>query len=258
MAYKQTKRKGKTGDVIIVDYGQLWKNQLLRCLGIQKLTVPETAKILKCTPWVVCYQKKKAGIHRKNEYTSVTRRYDPEIGPENYFKAQVLKLCEQHDEVTISILRKNIPGAYHYFKNHDFSWLRERIVYERNLAIERKCDEELLVKVKKAVKTIRKGGDAERRLTIGYIAGIAKVREAELKNANSKRPLTRAFLDSVLESRAEWLRKRITMIYQNKKVAGTPLSIDDIVYELGIKQQTYIRNENLIKEVINELNSKNE
>lgn len=258
MIYKQVKRKGKTGDILIVDYGPVWKDELLCCLGTEKMTIAEAAEVLKCEPHVVRWQKKRMGLSRKREYLKAPRRYDDEIGAESYYKSQVLELCAQYNEVTIALLREHAPGAYSYFSKHDFSWLRERMVYEKDCASQRGYDRKLLKKIQGAVEQIRKGGDVEKRLTIGYIANVVGVKENELRNAAQKRPLTKTFLDTVIESRTDWLRRRITMIWQNQKQAGMPLSLADVKREMSIKPNTYVEYKNLIEELVNELNGKNE
>lgn len=90
MLYKQVKCKGKTEDILIVDYGYIWKDELLRCLGVEKMSVLEAAEVSQCNSQVVSWQKKKLVLCKKREYTIKLRRYDVKIGAENYYKAQVL------------------------------------------------------------------------------------------------------------------------------------------------------------------------
>jgi hypothetical protein len=65
MIYKRLKRKGKTGDIIIVDYGHLWKERMLHCLGTKKMTITETAEVLRCDSHTVSWQKKALGLTKK-------------------------------------------------------------------------------------------------------------------------------------------------------------------------------------------------
>jgi hypothetical protein len=257
MVYRQLKRKGKTGNCVIVDYGPVWKSELVRCLGTEKMTAPQAAEVLKCKEHVVSWQKKKMGLCKKHECSRAQRRYDPEIGSDNYYKAQVLKLCEEYEEVTIALLNERAPGAYSYFSKHDFSWLRERIVYERDSARQKEYEQDLLKRVKEAVAQIKESGNNNKQLTRGYLASVAGIRESQLACTEWTRPLLKAYLDTVIESREEWLRRRIVMIWEKQKLRGKPIALADIKREMSLKPNTYIKYKELIEELIDELNTRN-
>jgi hypothetical protein len=256
MVYKQRRRKGKTGQILIVEYGHLWKTELLRLLGTEKMTIPEAAEILKCPPSTIGWQKKKMGLTRSAAYVRNPRPYGPDDEPERYYKKQVLKLCKEYDEVTLALLRQHAPGAYSYFAKHDFSWLREHMVYEKDCAIQRQQDHEILKKVQSAYDQIRKGGDSEKRITRGYIAKVAGIDESALTNGALKRPQTKAFVDSVIESKEDWLRRRIIAIWEKKN--GVPISLADVKREMSLKPNTFIKYKDFLKELMDELNDKTE
>ena len=211
MLYKQIKRKGKTGDVFIVDYGPAWKDKLLRCLGTEKMTVPETAEVLKCNPHIVSWQKKKLGISKEQGYLKSPRRYDPEIGAEAYYKAQVIDVCNRYGEVTFALLREHAPGAYSYFAKHDFSWLRRRMIYERDRIFQKKHDQDLQKTIQNVVEGIKKGGDPKRRLTVGYIASVAGVKESVLRSSAQKRPQTHNVIN-LREKKAVRIKKAVCFL----------------------------------------------
>ena len=244
--YKRVKRKGRTGGVIIVDYGEIWKNELIRCVSAAEMSNQETAEILKCHPNVVKWQRKKLGLTRKEMYG--------EPKDAEFFKAQVLKVREQHSEATFSMLRQFAPGAYSYLSKRDPEWLRGHLIHESERAGNLAIDRQLLEQVKIAVEWIKKNGDERRRITCGYIARVAGVREEVLRYTSLKRPQTKVFLDTVLESKEDWLRRRITMIWQNQKETGRSLSFADVKRELSIKHNTYSMYKILIEELIDELN----
>lgn len=254
MLYKQTKRKGRTGQALIVDYGHLWETKMLHLLGTENMTVPEAAKIMKCAPHVILGQKKKMNISKNPDYMSNPRRYGPNVEPESYYRKQVLKLCEEYDEVTLALLRQHAPGAYSYFFKHDFSWLRKHMVYERDRVVQRQQDQEILRKVQSAYAQIMKEGDSEKRITRGYIAKIAGINETTLSNGALKRPQTKAFIDSVIESKPDWLRRRIIAIWEKKN--GSPISLVDVKREMSLKPNTYIKYKDFMKELMDELNDK--
>jgi hypothetical protein len=256
MIYKRTKRKGQTGNIMIVDYGNFWRAEFLRLLGTEKRTIPEAATILKRPAHLVGWQKKKMGLTKNTAYGKRVCRYGPDVNAETYYKEQVLKLCEEYDEVTLAILNQYAPGAYSYFSKHDFSWLRERMVYERDRVAHREYDRKLLKKIQKAVEQIQKGGDDERRITVGYIAKIAGVNETEVRYRLQKRSKTNAFLSRAVETKEAWLRRRITAIWQNKH--DNFISLADVKREMSLKPNTFIKYKNFLKELMNELNDKTE
>lgn len=256
MLYKQTKRKGKTGQVLIVDYGPLWETKLLHLLGTKKMTMPEAAKIMKCAPHVIGWQKKKMGLTKSPAFVRKPLRYGSDVKPKSYYKKQVLELCEEYDEVTLALLRKHAPRAYSYFYKHDFSWLREHMMYERDRAVQRQQDQEILRKVQSAYEQIMKGGDSDRRITRGYIAKIAGIDESTLRNGALKRPQTKAFIDCIIESKEDWLGRRITAIWEEKN--GSPISIADVKRVMSLKSNTYVKYKDFMKELMDELSGKTE
>jgi len=168
----------------------------------------------------------------------------------------VLELCQKHSEVTLALLREHAPGVYSYFSKHDFSWLRSHIVYELDMTCQHQYDQDLLKKLQGAVNRIKKEGDDKRQLTKGFIATVAGLKESHLNYVTQKTPLTKAFLQTVIETRSEWLYRRITMIWQSQKQIGKPLALTDVKREMSIKSNTYVKYRNLIEELINELNGK--
>jgi hypothetical protein len=181
-----------------------------------------------------------------------------EVGAESYYKKKVLEVCSKFEEVTIALLREHAPGAYEYFAKHDFTWLRSRIVYERDLMKQRQYDEELLKKLQCAAEHIKStGGNKKRRLTKGYIVTVAGFGYDFLAYTAEKTPFTKAFLESTVESKEDWLRRRISMIWQNQKQKGKLLSLTDIRREMSLKPNTYVKYKIFIEELIDELNNKN-
>lgn len=130
MIYKKTKRRKNDGELIIVEYRQLWVDELKRCLGKEKMTEQQTAEVLRCEVHTIHFQKKKLGLSLKREYTRQPLRYDTKIGGDAFYKAQVLDLLDKHQEVSFIMLRQFAPGAYSYLSKHDKEWLREHLTHE--------------------------------------------------------------------------------------------------------------------------------
>jgi uncharacterized C2H2 Zn-finger protein len=254
MVYKQIRRTRKTGAPIIVDYGHLWKNVLSRCTVDDKMTVEETAGVLKCEPHIVSFQRRKIGIVGNQKHT----RKPPDLTKKSEFlsfhKAIVLRINDQNQGVTFSMLRDNAPGTYAYLSKRDPEWLREHLIRESERPHCIEADRLLLERIKAAVDWIRNEGDWCRRITRGYIASVAGVHENDLKPALFKRHQITLFLDAVIESKEEWLRRRFAGIWENQKENGKLLALADIRREMRLKPNTYVKHKDYIKELIDELN----
>ena len=254
MLYKQTKHRRNDGEPIVVEYGQLWVDELKRCLGKEKMTEQQTADVLKCEVHIVHFHRKKLGLSKMREYIRQPLRYDAETGGEAFYKAQVLDLFEKHQEVTFTLLRELAPGAYSYLSKHHKDWLHERLTHEHKRTHMQDADKILLEQVRSAVNWIKTHGDENRRLTIGYIADVAEVAYHELVYSKAKRPLTKAYIESVVESKENWLRRRIIAIWKSKE-ENELITINDIRNHMYIKQNAYIKYGSYIEDLMSELNS---
>jgi hypothetical protein len=256
MLYKRIKKREGYIDAIIVDYGFLWKDKLKRCLGVDKMTISEAAETLNCSPHIIPWQKKKLGINT-NDYLKKPRNFDAETGAEAHYKSLILELCKQNEAVTPQYLKNHYPAAYSYFCINDFAWLRAHVVYEKDLECWREQDRDLLKQIQEAIEHI-KSGDNKRHLTPAYIARIAGV-NGRLLNTPQRRPLTKAYINEVTESREDWLRRRIIMLCHNRKERGFRITTFAMVKRnLSLKPNTYVTHKKLIEEVLREQNLENE
>ena len=254
MVYKQRYWRKQLSKLYIVEYGELWINKMIQCLRDEKLDIPTTAGVLKCKPHVVNWQMRKLGINGNPEYLKKARKHDKKMKAEAYYKAQVLTLCEQYDEVTSIILRRYALGAYKYLYKFDLDWLHEHMTLEANSKSQRDEDIEMLRRVQNAMTTICSNEMPKRQITPGFIAVTARYEEPALHYLADKRPLTKAYIESVVESRTEWLRRRISGIAKERRIFGEKISIADIKREMSLKPNTFVKYEIFLKELIDELN----
>jgi hypothetical protein len=253
MVYKQRYWRNQLSPLYIVEYGDIWIDRMRRCLRDEMLSVPTTAKILKCKPNVVKHQMKKLGILGDPAYTRQPRTYG-DMGAVAFYRAQVSALCEKYDEVTSDILKQSAPNAYKYLYKFDLDWLHEHMTLKAHSKRQRDEDVEMLERVQNAVILICSGGKPDRQITIGFIAVTAGYGTRALNYLTAKRPLTKAYIDTIVESRTDWLRRRITSIAQNIRTAGGKISISDIKREMSLKPNTFVKYENFLKELLTELN----
>jgi hypothetical protein len=104
------------------------------------------------------------------------------------------------------------------------------------------------------VSEIFSNGMPKRQITPGFIAVTAGYEEPALQYLAYKRPQTKAYVESVIESRTVWLRRRISAIAQERRMFGEKISIADIKREMSLKPNTFVKYENFLKELIDKLN----
>jgi hypothetical protein len=254
MVYKQRYWRKKLSSLYIIDYGEMWTNQMLRCLRDEKLDIPNTAKMLKCTPSVLKWQMAKIGITGELVQLKKSWSYSRNAGVEEYHKAQVLALCEEYEEVTSDILKLYAPKSYKYLYKFDLGWLHEHMKLKVNTQNQRDEDVEMLRRVQNAVSRMFSNGMPKRQITPGFIAVTAGYEEPALHYLADKRPLTKAYIESVIENRTDWLRRRISAIAQERRMHGEKISIADVKREMSLKPNTFIKYEYFLKELIDELN----
>jgi len=254
MVYKQRYWRKKLSQRWILEYGDVWIDRMLQCLRDEKLDITGTAKVLNCEPHIVKWQMRKLGILKKSEYRKKPETYDRETGGAAHYRAQVLALCEQYDEVTSDVLKLYAPRAYKYLYKFDLEWLHEHMTLQADTKRQHDEDVEMLRRVQNAVKTIYSDGMPKRQITPGFIAITAGYEEPALHYLADKRPLTKTYIYSVVENRKEWLRRRISAIAQERRMCGEKISITDDKREMSLKPNTFVKYEKFLEELIDELN----
>jgi hypothetical protein len=254
MVYKQRYWRRQLSQLYIVEYGYTWIGRMIRCLQDEMLDVPSTAKTLKCEPHIVKWQMRKLGMPVKSEYPKKSRADMGETGAEVYYKAQVLALCDQYDEVTSDILKLNAPKAYKYLYKFDLDWLHEHMTLNDRRQQQRDEDAEMFRRIQAAVVAIHSDGVPRRQITTGFMAVAAGYKKEALQYLADKRPLTKAYVEIVAESRTDWLRRRITAIAHERRMRGETISIADVRREMSLKPNTFVKYKDFLKELIDELN----
>ena len=93
-------------------------------------------------------------------------------------------------------------------------------------------------------------GDAKKRITSGYVAIVAGVKETYFNPIPGSTSPAKEYVKTVIESKEEWLRRRITTIWEERKQAELPITLADVKLELSLKPNTYVKHGNFIKELI--------
>ena len=214
MLYKHKKSADSREQRFIVDYGHLWLGELRRCCQDPTITSDQTMEILKCGSGTLANQKKKHGLMKPApDYMGME--------PEAYYKAKVLEVCQEYDEVTIALLDEKVPWAYAYLKKHDNDWIRSKIVFdnERRFRLER--ENLLLEKLRKIISTFETEGYPDEQLSYGFIASLVGSTRDELRfYRNRPQSKLRILLDDIIESRKTWRQERAAKIIEHRSKRG--------------------------------------
>lgn len=203
LKYKYAKSIQSKEQRVIVDYGRLWNNELRRCCRDPKITNDQTMEILKCGPQTLSSQKKKHGLMK-------VALYDVNMGPMAYYKAQVLKICQEYDEVTIALLDEKVPRAYGYLQDRDYEWIRSRVVYDNERSFRLERENLLLGKLDSLIGKFEIEGYPDEQLSYGFIASLVGSTRDELRlYRNRTKSKLCGLLDSIIESKKDWRQERI-------------------------------------------------
>ena len=108
--------------------------------------------------------------------------------------------------------------------------------------------------LKEAYECIKQTGDPERRITIGWLCSTAGLRECEIKGKLHRFSNIKDFVDEVVESKEEWLKRRLVAIAKVKKESGEMMQFSDVKKNMGIKPNTYQKYDTYIETLIIQLN----
>lgn len=245
------------GHAVILDYGDYWHEMLRECVEIKKLNQAETAKVMKSSTETVKKRAEEIGLNFDvNRKSCIYREKNwKEIDRSKYFRQKVSNVLVEHPELTAKELDELVPGAYAWFHKNDFQWLKERLVTEQDKQYWAVWEQEQLKLLRGAYECIKKNGDPDRRITIGWLCTTAGLRECDIKGRLHRFPDLRYFVNDVVESKEEWLRRRFIEIAKNKELSGEKVTIADIKRSMSLKPDTYRKYAKYIKNLIAQLNS---
>jgi len=179
--------------------------------------------------------------------------YNEEMGADAYYKARVTALCAEFGEVTIALLNEKVPGAYAYLGDHDYEWLQNHIVYQKDRGEYKKTEAELLKQIQEAVAKIMRRGIPKRRITVGYIEKMAGLDPGILRR--QRYHSVQAYLSSVVENYDDWLRRRFIAIWKWRVDNCRPLTIKHILWDLGLDPKNHSSHQILFSTLFDELNA---
>lgn len=196
-------------------YQELWDQRLIE-LAQSGLSIREIAEVLKSSTKTIRKSIDRLGIKPfwkfngggKYLHKKYTDTEEFKIKREEYRK-KWLELHAQYPDKSSNQIRRNNDGLYAWLKKYDSEWLEQnyrRVKTNVNSVDWAKRDAELLPQVKEVVKEMKEG-KPERITwtTIGSKLGIS----GWLSKKKEKLPLTREYIDSVVESMEEFHIRKI-------------------------------------------------
>jgi transposase len=222
-------------------YQELWDQRLIE-LAKSGLSIREIADILKASTKTIRKAIDRLGIEQfwtfngggKYLHRKYTDTEEFKIKREK-FRKKWLQLHAQHADISSNQIRRNNDGLYTWLKKYDSEWLEQnyrRIQTVVNTVDWAKRDAELLPKVKEVIKEMKEG-KPERITwtTIGSRLGIS----GWLSKKKEKLPLTKAYIESVVESMEEFHIRKIKWAIEELERQGKQITLWNLAETAGVK-----------------------
>jgi len=161
-----------------------------------------------------------------------------------------LELHAQYPDKSSSQIRKNNDGVYAWLKRYDSEWMEEnyrRIKTVVNIVDWDKRDAELLPKVKEVIKEMKEG--KPERITWSTVGGKLGI-SGWLSKRKEKLPLTKAYIDSELESLEEFHIRKIKWGIEEIDRQGKEMTLWNLVETAGVKPGYMEKVQEKIKEAL--------
>lgn len=224
-------------------YQELWDQRLLE-LAQSGLSIREIANILKSSTKTIRKAIDRLQIEEFWKFNGGGRYLHNKFTDTEEFKIKRkelrekwLELHSQYPDKSSNQIRKNNDGVYAWLKKYDSEWMEEhyrRIDNKVNYVDWGKRDNELLPQVKRVIKEMKEG-KPERITwtTVGSKLGIS----GWLSKRKGKLPLTKAYIESDLESLEEYHIRKIKWGIKELERQGKEITLWNLVETAGVRPQ---------------------
>lgn len=230
---------GEMSNTIV--YQQLWDQRLVELIE-SGFAINEIERILKTSAKTIKRSIKRLGIEPPWEFNG-GKTYTPRnyIGSEEFNKKKMklreewLVLHAKYPNKSSNQIRKENSGIGDWLSKHDKEWFKQhyrRIDRRANYVDWEKRDIELLPQVKRVVEEMWKG--KPERITWASIASKLGI-SGWLSRRKDKLPLTKGFVDSVIESLEEFQIRKIRWAIDKLEKEGKEVRLWTIVETAGVK-----------------------
>lgn len=221
-------------------YQELWDQRLIE-LTQSGLSIREISDILKSSTKTIRKAIDRLGVEEFWKFNGGGKYLHSKFIDTEEFRMERERLREkwlqfhaQYPNKSSSQIRKNNDGVYAWLKRYDSEWIEEnyrRIKTVVNTVDWDKRDAELLPKVKEVIKEMKEG-KPERITwsTIGDKLGIS----GWLSKRKEKLPLTKAYIDSELESLEEFHIRKIKRGIEELERQGKEITLWNLIETAGV------------------------
>jgi len=222
-------------------YQELWDQRLIE-LAQSELSIREIADVLKASTKTIRKSIDRLGIEPfwkfngggKYLHKKYTDSEEFKIKREE-FRRKWLQLHAQYADISSNQIRRKNDGLYTWLKRYDSKWLEQnyrRIKTVVNTVDWAKRDAELLTQVKRVVNEMKEG-KPERITwtTIGSKLGIS----GWLSKKKEKLPMTKAYIESVVESMEEFHIRKIKWAAEKLEIQEKAMTLWNLAETAGVK-----------------------
>ena len=240
-------------------YQELWDQRLIE-LTQSGLSIREISDILKSSTKTIRKAIDRLGVEEFWKFNGGGKYLHNKFTDTEEFRMKRERLREkwlelhaQYPDKSSSQIRKNNDGVYAWLKRYDSEWMEEnyrRIKTVVNTVDWDKRDAELLPKVKEVIKEMKEG--KPERITWSTVGGKLGI-SGWLSKRKEKLPLTKAYIESELESLEEFYIRKIKWGIEELERQGKEITLWNLAETACVKPR-YM--EGIYKEIKQILNNR--
>lgn len=237
-------------------YQELWDQRLIE-LTQSGLSIREISDILKSSAKTIRKAIDRLGVEEFWKFNGGGKYLHNKFTDTEEFRMKRERLREkwlelhaQYPNKSSSQIRRNNDGVYAWLKRYDSEWMEEnyrRIKTVVNTVDWDKRDAELLPKVKEVIKEMKEG--KPERITWSTIGGKLGI-SGWLSKRKEKLPLTKAYIDSELESLEEFHIRKIKWGIGEIDRQGKEMTLWNLAETAGVKPRYMEKVQEKIKEAL--------
>lgn len=209
----------------IIDRGDLWDNEFQKLLS-KNVSIAEISRITKMSRRTVSEIKKRIISGKQNIYTR-TKRRNKELAKEEKtqkYKEEWEIIFKKNPHLSRTQLKALNQAAFHWIRKYDRTWLEKHIPpanfgYRCTDNYYTKMDNKFLQVAQKVILNwalFEKEKGCLKRITMNSLLTQIGASREVLSKRGEKYPMFRAFVDSVLETREDFQKRRIKHLLDNK------------------------------------------
>lgn len=232
----------------IMELGPVWKEKLSFLLS-KNLSYREIARRLKVDVNIVIKYSKvlnSSKMENSKEVFSIEK-----VEKINKQRNMWLQLQKDYPELSKTQLRKLKPATYSFLYRNDREWLHSnspaRVIKKvnNNRVDWNERDNEILLQVKAAYEKLKNNKEKAKRISVSSLGGSIGKRALFEKHLD-KMPMTKKFIESVIESEQEFRKRRVKNVIKEMGRSGKEVKAWKVLRKAGIKTKFKKQVQNII------------